>query len=166
VSDRYAVKNCALVLLALTVSALAGTYSVPQDEPVVSVKIPENWKVKEREEFIEGTPPDAAVHVLVLAVEGTKVVESMGEGVRYIRNSGAIVIKDGRGKTNSMMMNGKPVQSISWDGRDPHGEIKLHCHVVSGKDGKPALVFMWGSPAAEKKYDRELKQILEGVRAG
>jgi hypothetical protein len=159
-------KNYALVLLIVATPVLAETYSVPKDESVVSVKMPENWKIKEHEEFIEGTAPDGAVHVLVLAVEGTKLAESMGEGVRYIRNTGAIVIKDGRGKTNSTMMNGKPVQSICWDGRDPHGEIKLHCHMVSGRNDKPALVFMWGSPAAEKKYDRKLKLILEHIRPG
>ena len=66
----------------------------------------------------------------------------------------------------SMTVNGKPVRSMSWDARDPQGEIKLHCHIMSGKEDKPALVFVWGSPAGEKKYERELKQILEDVRSG
>src|SRR2546423_7457675 len=131
-------KNYALILLITAAPVLAGTYSVPQDEPIVSAKIPENWKVHQHEEFIEGTAPDGGVHVLVLAVEDTKVAESMGEGIRYIRHIGAIVIKDGRGKTNSMTVNGKPVRSMSWDARDPNGESKLHCHIMSGKEGKPA----------------------------
>src|SRR5207248_7404949 len=113
----------------------------------------------------EGHEPDRAVHEHVLAVEVTKDAETMGEVIRYIRHIGAIVIKDGRGKTDSTTVNGKSVRSMSWDARDPQGEIRLHCHMMSGKGGKPALLFVWGSPAGEKKYERELNQILQDIRS-
>ena len=154
-----------LFCLGLAGGAGAGTYPVPQDEPVVSVKIPEKWKVQEHDEFIEGTTPDGTMHVLALAVEGTKVAESLGEGVRYIRNSGGVVINADSARHETTTLKGKPVKRLSWDAHDQKGEIKLHCHVISGKNDKPALLFFWGSLEAEKKYDRELGQILETIEA-
>jgi hypothetical protein len=152
-----------LVCFGLTQLVRAGTYPVPQDEPVVSVKIPEKWKVQKHEEFIEGTTPDGTMHVLALAVEGTKIAESLGEGVRYIRNTGGIVIKADSAKHETTALRGKPVRSVSWDAHDQKGEIKLRCHVISGKDDKPAILFFWGSVEAEKKYHSELSQILETI---
>ena len=155
----YALLSC----LGLVRLVCAGTYPVPHDEPVVSIKIPEKWKVTEHEEFVEGTTPDGTMHVLALAVEGTKVAESLGEGVRYIRNTGAIVIKADSAKHETPTLKGKPVRSVSWDAHDQKGEIKLRCHVISGKNDKPALLFFWGSVDAEKKYHREVSQILETI---
>lgn len=149
--------------MGLLRSACGGTYLVPEDEPVVSVRIPEKWKVQEHDEFVEGTAPDGTMHVLALAVEGTKVAESLGEGVRYIRNSGAIVIKADSAKHETTTLKGKPLRSVSWDAHDQKGEIKLHCHVVSGKNDKPALLFFWGTLEADKKYHRQLKEILETI---
>jgi len=152
-----------LFCIAITRLACAGIYRVPDDEPVISVKIPEKWKVQEHDEFVEGTSPDGAMHVLALGVEGTKVAESLGEGLRYIRNTNGIVIKADSARHETTTLKGKPLRTISWDGRDRKGDIKLHCHVVSGKNGKPALLFFWGTPEAEKKYQRDSKQVLETV---
>jgi hypothetical protein len=158
------VKSYLLLFCVVSIRvAYAGTYPVPQDEPVVSAKIPEKWKVQQHEEFVEGTTPDGTLHVLVLAVEGKKVAESLGEGVRYIRNTGAIAVKAHSAKHESTTLNGKPLRSVSWDARDQKGEIKLRCHVISGKDGRPALLFFWGSAEADRKYDKEQRQILETI---
>ena len=157
-------KGYALLLcLGFAQLAGAGTYSVPEDEPVISVKIPEKWKVQEHDEFVEGTTPDGTMHVLALAVEGTKVAESLGEGVRYIRNTGGIVINADTAKHETTTLKGKPLRSVSWDAHDQKGEIKLRCHVISGKADKPAILFFWGTVDAEKKYHRELSQILETI---
>ena len=157
--------KCYALLFCLGLAGLvcAGTYPVPHDEPVISVKIPEKWKVQEHDEFIEGTTPDGTMHVLALAVEGTKVAESLGEGIRYIRNTGGIVIKADSAKHETTTLKGKPLRSVSWDAHDQKGEIKLRCHVISGKNDKPAILFFWGSVDAEKKYHGELSQILETI---
>jgi len=158
------VNSCLLLFCTASIGlAAAGTYPVPEDEPVVSAKIPEKWKVQQHDEFIEGTTPDGTLHVLVLAVEGKKVAESLGEGIRYIRGTGAIVVKSGTAKHESTTLNSKPLRSVSWDARDAKGEIKLRCHVIPGKEGRPVLLFFWGTPEADKKYDKEQRQILETI---
>ena len=153
-------KYALLFWLGVAPFACAGTYPIPHDEPVIAVKIPEKWKVQEHEEFVEATVPDGTMHVLALAVEGTKVAESLGEGIRYIRNTGGIVLKSDSAKHEATTLKGKPLRSLSWDGRDQKGEIKLQCHVVPGKNDKPALLFFWGTADAHKKYQGELSEIL------
>ena len=152
-----------LLYVCIAGVACGGTYSVPHDEPVIALKIPEKWKVQEHDEFIEATTPDGTMHLLALGVEGTKVAESLGEGIRYIRNSGGLTIKADSATRETITLQDKPVRSMSWDGRDQKGNIKLHCHVLAGKNEKPALLFFWGSIEAEKKYHRELSQVFETI---
>jgi hypothetical protein len=163
---KQALRNgVAIGVLSAGGIALPGTYSVPHEAPILSVKLPQDWRVQEHDEFIEGTEPEGAIHLLVLPVETTKVAESLGEGIRYIRNTGGIVIKTAQPKQERTQRKGKPVQSLSWSGRDRKGEITLQCHVVSGKEGKQALIFFWGSPEAEKKHRTALNTILETLAA-
>ena len=72
--------------------APAGTHLVPRDEPIVAVRIPQNWKVQEHDEFIEGAR-EGGLHLLVVPVENRKTAESLGEGIRYIRNSNGLFLR-------------------------------------------------------------------------
>ena len=157
-------KYVALFSLLLIEPISARTYSVPQDEPIATIRIPESWQVRQGGEYIDATTPDGA-HVLVMPVEGTKVADSLGEAMRYIRRTGTVVVKADSMKRDTATVKEKQLQIVSWDATDNDRAIRIRCHVVPVADGKQLLVIFWGSLEAETKYQRELNEIFETLQA-
>src|ERR1700704_1319175 len=100
---KVAISICVL----LTTPAFSATHQVPEEEPIVTIEIPDEWQTKEIGESVQATAPGDPVHVLVVPPEGSKIAEAMGEAMRYIRGTGGIVvradsIKNEPGKLNGM----------------------------------------------------------------
>jgi len=152
------------VLITSTSSTFSATHQVPQDEPVVTIEIPDQWQTKDVGESLQATAPAEPVHVLVVPPEGTKIAETMGEAMRYIRNSGGIVVKGESRKDESGKLSGMDVKRVSWDGKDKNGEIRIQFTIVFLTERKPMLVACWGSPKGQEKYETALKRILESIK--
>src|ERR1700681_3002842 len=80
-----------IIFFTLAVLVTAGTVSVPQGDPIATVRLPPEWKADEHSEFVEAVAPDGATHLILLGVEGKKVAESVGEALRYIRGTDPIL---------------------------------------------------------------------------
>ena len=148
----------------LVAPAFSATHKVPEEEPIITVDIPDQWQTRELGESILATAPGDAVHLLIVPPEGTKIAETMGEAMRFIRNSGSIVVKAGGIKKEREKINGLETREISWDAKDNKGNVKIRFAILSLAERKMLLVACWGSPAAEQKYEAALKRILQSVK--
>ena len=86
---KFAISICVL----LTTPVFSATHKVPEDEPIVTIEIPDEWQTKEIGESIQATAPSDPYHILIVPPEGSKIAETIGEAMRYIRNTGGIVVK-------------------------------------------------------------------------
>jgi hypothetical protein len=154
------------IFFTLSLFVTAATVSVPQDDPIATVKFPKKWKLDVHPEYVDAVAPDRATHLMVLPVEGRKVAESVGEAIRYIRRTGAILIKPDSMRNETATVQGKQLRKLSWDATSNDQAIIIRCHVVPVDDGKQLLVIFWGSPEAEKKYRSDLNDVFETLRAG
>jgi hypothetical protein len=150
--------------LLLVASAIAATHKVPEEEPIATVAIPNKWQSKQVGEAMEARSPDGKLHFMVAPVEGRKVAETMGEVMRYIRGLGGIVVSPESRKNETGNINGTDVQHLTWQGKDKSGDIKIRFTVFLLSDDKRLLAAYWGSPAAEKKYQADLKKMLESIK--
>jgi len=157
---KFAISIC--VLLATPV--FSATHKVPEDEPVVTIEIPDDWQTKEVGESIQATAPGEPVHVLIVPPEGSKIAETIGEAMRYIRNTGGIVVKADSIKTERGKLTGMDMQQISWQGKDRNGDVRIQFTIVSLAQRTSVLVACWGSPKAEQKYEADLKKILQRIK--
>lgn len=148
--NRSVISYALLTLFASVLPAFAGTHRVPNEEPIAKLKIPDQWNVREVGESLQATTGDGGVHVLVVPVEGIKVAESLGEAIRYVRNTGGIVIKADTAKHGTAQVKDKSLQTVSWDATARDQPIKILCWVLQGAEGKRLLMLFWGSPEAEK----------------
>jgi hypothetical protein len=148
----------------LLASALAGTYKVPRDEPLAAVQIPDGWQTKERDELVETSSPDGALRFLILRPEANKINASMGEVMRYIRNTGGIMVKAESVNKELGKLNGMDAVHISWEGKGKNGDVKIRFSIVSIAQNRILLVAFWGSPIAEKKYHAELNKMLKSIK--
>jgi hypothetical protein len=149
---------------ALLASALAGTYKVPRAEPLATLQIPDTWQTNDHGELVETASPDGAMRFLVLPPEANKINESMGKVMRYIRNTGGIIVKAESVKRELGELNGMEAQHISWEGKDKNGEVKIRFSIISIAKNRWLLAASWGSPAAEQKYQAELKNMLKSIK--
>lgn len=154
----------AVPFLLLVASAVAAIHKVPEEEPIATVAIPNKWQVKQIGEAIDARSSDGTLHFLVTPVEQKKVAETMGEVMRYIRGSGGIVVKPESRKNEAGTINGTDVQHATWQGKDKSGDVTIRFTVFSLSDDKRLLAACWGSPAAEKKYQADLKKMLESIK--
>ena len=157
---KFAISICAL----LATPAFSATHKVPEDDPLVTIEIPDKWQTKEVGESVQATAPDDPVHVLIVPPEGSKIAETMGEAMRYIRNTGGIVVRADSIKKEPGKLNGLDTQQLSWEGKDKNGDVKIQFTIVSLAERKSVLVARWGSPKGEQKYEADLKKILQSIK--
>ena len=157
---KFAISICAL----LATPVFSATHKLPEDEPVVTIEIPDEWQTKEIGESVLATAPGDPFHLLVVPPEGSKVAETMKEAMRYIRGTGGIVVKADSLKNESGKLNDMDVRKMSWDAKDKNGDIKIQFTIVSLAQRKSVLVACWGPPKAEQKHEADLKKILQSIK--
>ena len=150
-------------LLAAT-PVFSATHKVPEEEPIITIEIPDKWQTKEVGESLQATAPDAPVYILVVPPEGNKIAETMGEVMRYIRNTGGIVVKADSVKNEPGKLNDMAVRRVSWQAKDKDGEVKIQFTIVSVAERKSMLVAVWGPLVAEEKNETQLKKILQSIK--
>jgi hypothetical protein len=96
--------------------------------------------------------------------EGSKIAETMGEAMRYIRGTGSIVVKADSVKKEPGELNDMDVRKLSWDAKDKNGDVKIQFTIVALARRKSVLVACWGPPAAEQKHEADLKRILQSIK--
>ena len=157
-------KSAVILILALTGSLPARTYSVPGDEPIARVSIPDRWQTEQREEYLDSSIPANGGHVLVMPVEGPKLGESMLEAMRYIRRNGTVRVDARSEKRETIQAGERSVRTFSWTATEKDRPIVIRCHMIPDLNGKRLLVVFWGPPESERKHKKELGQILESIR--
>jgi hypothetical protein len=157
---KFVIPICVL----LAAPAFATTHKLPEDEPIFTIEIPDEWQTKEVGESILATAPGDPFHILVVPPEGSKIAETMGEAMRYIRGTGGIVVKADSEKRELGKLNDMDVRQLSWQAKDKDGEIKIHFTIVSLAERKSVLVACWGPPKAQQKHEAALKKILQSIK--
>ena len=150
--------------MLLATPAFSAVHNIPEDEPLVTIEIPDQWQTKEVGESLQATAPHEQVRVLVVPPEGTKIAETMGEAMRYIRGSGGIVVKAESMKKEPGKLNGLDVHHVSWVGKDKTGEVKIEFTIIALPERKSVLVACWGPLEAQKKHQTDLNKILQSIK--
>ena len=154
----------AWLCFGLVVPAFPAIHKIPADEPIAVVQISEKWQTKEQGEFVKATSPDSTFHFLVIPAEPNKIAASMNEVMRYVRGTSGITVDSASRKDEKSKLNGMDVQSVSWDGKDKNGAVKIQFRIISIAERKPLLVACWGSPPAEKKHRGALNRMLQSIK--
>ena len=153
----------AAVLCTLTLSGIAGSHKVPEEDPIATVTIPDSWKTDDIEDGIEVTSDDGEVYLAIEATDGDSVKEGMDEAIKYLKSKGVTVnsdsVKQEEGKLGDM-----DVVDVSWDGKDEEGAAKISLTVISVTKTEGLLLIYWASPEGEKKHMEALSAIAKSIK--
>jgi hypothetical protein len=157
---KFVISICVL----LAIPAFCATHKLPEDKPILTIEIPDEWQTKEVGESVLATAPDDPIHILIVPPEGSKIAETMGEAMRYIRGTSGIVVDPHSVKNELGKLNDMEVRHLSWEAKDKKGDVRIQFTIVSLAEKKSVLVACWGSPAAEQKHEAALKKILQSIK--
>ena len=148
---------------ALATSGFAGTHKLPEEKPLASINIPDDWKTDEIDSGIEATSDDGEVYLAVETTDADNVKEAMDESIKFFKEKG-VTVDDSTLKTQEGKIGDMDVVDLSWDGKDEDGPAKVSVTLVAVTKEKGLLLTYWASPEGEKKHLTELGAIAKSIK--
>ncbi len=144
--------------------AAAETYKIPEDSPVATVTVPDKgWDVTAIDRGIEASTDDDEVYLAIEGVPMKKLVELVGDTVRYLSRAGVSVDKSTEKETEGTI-NGMEMHDIGWAGKDKDGDVLVHLLIVTVSSSSAVLFTYWASPDGDKQYEDEIVKIIRSIR--
>jgi hypothetical protein len=155
----------AFALLLGASAANAKTFPVPDDNPIATVNVPDDWGPNAYDGGVEGTSPDSKVYVAVEEVAADDVKSAVEEGIGFFLKSG-VEIDPKTQKSRDIKINGLTAYDISFSGKDKDGPAEVSLTLVeTNAKAKFLLLYYWGSADGEKANAPALKTISDSIQA-
>jgi len=153
---------CFLLVVSLTVPALAGTLKIPEDKPVASITFPEGWKAVLGGEGITASSEDGEVLIDVITTNPAILGASIDKAFALLHVKPEI----DTWKDVKSTMNGMNVIKHTLDAKDSKGNaVKLTLTGVEVTKDKGVLVIQRGTEEGRKEHEAEVTGILESIAA-
>ena len=152
-----------MLTAALAVPVLAETFKIPDDDPIVTITVPDGWTATQIDKGIELMSDDDEVY---LAIEGTQMkglVELTVDAVKFLNRAGVTVDKSTE-KSSEGTVNGFKVNDIGWAGKDKDGDVLVHLMILTITPTKGVLFTYWASPQGDKEHDDAIRTIIRSVK--
>lgn len=150
--------------LVLPTATFAKTYSVPKDDPLATVTIPDTWDVEETDDGAEATSPDEGVYLAIEGMEAKDVEQGMKEAIAYQVEQG-VTLDDASLQKKEMKVNGMDALDLTWKGTDSKGPVSVGVTLLIPSPGNLLMVTYRGSPASEQKVADDLVKIIGSLQA-
>ncbi|MGO4440331.1 histidine kinase [Rhizobium sp. RAF56] len=155
----------AVFAAALPLLAHAETIEFPSDGPVASVSIPDSWGPKETETGVDATSGDNAVYFSIDVADEKSTDKVISDAVDFLTENGVAINAKTQKDDGSTEINGLEFTALEWDGTDKDGPVSVGLGFMSPKTGKMLVITYWGSKGDEDKHDKELKNIIQSLKA-
>ncbi len=147
----------------LAAPAMAKTYELPDANPAVSVTLPNSWKPTEVEKGVEATSPDGETYVALETATAKGMETLIDEDIKFLTDQGVQIDRSSQ-QTHDTTQNGMSVSFLRWSGRDKDGPTNVTLGIFGVSDNLVLLMTAWSSPAGEKRYDKEMNDIVSNIR--
>lgn len=153
----------AAVLALAATPALAKKMSVPEDNPIATVEIPDDWQPDSIDRGAEGTSPDNTTYIAVEEVDGADAKAATSESIDLFQKD-SMKIDESSMKTNDIDFGGKKGVDITVNGTNKDGPQNLEIVLMpTPTDGKFLLLTYWGTPDGAKANKAALDKIQESL---
>jgi hypothetical protein len=155
------VLHAALVVVALTVPAMARTFPIPAGAPAITVTTPDNWKVKEIEYGFSAMSSGEDVYFSAEYASGDKAVEKMmNDNESWMKENKIKLVKP---DVEEGKINGVDIKHYEFDTIDDNGKTLVDFFLVPAGNALAMLTF-WGSEAERNKHQDEILSIMNSVK--
>ena len=154
----------AVLAILLASPALAATYKIPDDNPIVTIVVPDKgWKVSKIARGIELGDEDDEVYLAIEGVDGNNASDTVAAGVAYLNRQGVTV--DPSTKTEKEgKLDGYDVYDLGWKGKDKDGDVVVHLTIINITPQRGVLFTYWASPKGDKEHDAAFSAMVKSIK--
>jgi hypothetical protein len=146
-------------------SAHAGTFPIPAENPIATISIPDTWGPKPYEGGIEGTSADGKVYVAIEQVEAADIKAAVEQGFAFFAKQGVELDPATMG-TKDIKIDGLDALDMVASGKDKEGPADVSLTLVStNSTSKFLLLYYWGSSEGAKANIADLKAMADSIQA-
>jgi hypothetical protein len=151
--------------LLLTSLSPADTVKIPEDNPAISVNIPESWKPEETDKGFACESPDKLATV-IFEVTSTKGADALiDENIDWLIKDQGVQIDKASDKTLDFEAAGLAWKRISWNGNSKEwGPATVGFAFTDAGNGKVLTVTYWITTKDQEKHFPTLEKIFESVK--
>ena len=167
--NKLLMKTKIFVGLFVLVSSVAysngRTVNLPNDEfAIASITFPSSWRLSPVPNGMEGTSPDGAVYISVVAVGNSSgLVKDLKETQQILEKHKVTLDKSSQSE-NRFTVNGLPARELVYQGKDEDGRATVSfCKFDLGD--KMIVTTYWVSTAQEKPHADEVRRIVLSLTA-
>lgn len=154
----------ALALCAFVPSAQAKVFSIPSENAIATVNVPDDWKPNETDKGIEMNSPDSGIYVDAEEVQGADITAAVTETVKLLTKQGLVIDESSKQEADSEK-NGLKMHDFLYKGKDNDGPTNFSLTLIETSiPDKYLMLTFWGSDAAVKANDKVLGDIAQSVQ--
>ncbi|MDO1580938.1 histidine kinase [Rhizobium oryzicola] len=153
----------AVAAMLFPAASFAKTLSFPSDAPVASITIPDSWNPEETDSGIQATSADNAIYLAVDVAEAADAGKAVDEVIAFLDKSG-IKVDDSTQKKTEGTLNGMPLTSFDWTGKDKDGPVNISLAAIAPSADKLLLLTYWGTKGKDSKHDKAMENIIGSLK--
>ncbi len=153
----------AIAVVALAIGATAKTYSLPKEDSIASVTIPDGWKVEAEDESLTITSKDETIEITMEILGEDQLEGAIIENVGYLKKH-KVNIDEKSEKKTSGEINGLKATFYAKTGKDEDGPCNISEIFVRLSDKKLISMLYWAPGKIEQAQLDDIKTILNSIK--
>ena len=153
------------LFLLLTSLAPAGTVNIPQDNPAVSVDVPDSWKPEETDKGIACESPDKVATIFFEVTSSSGLEALIDENVDWLTKDQGVQLDKASEQKQEFEAGNLGWKRISWNGTSKEwGPATVGFAFTDAGNGKVLTVTYWITKKDQEKHFPTIEKIFESVK--
>lgn len=151
------------IALGFCGAAVAKDVKLPDDNPVVTMTVPDDWSPRDAGEGIEATSPDGSTYIAFEVSDAKDITKLIEEAIKFLAKEG-VTLDPATKKQSEGEINGMKGVNLEFDGKDKDGPTKIALTMLVPTAEKVVLVTFWGNAEGVAKNGAALGGIMKSVK--
>ncbi|KQT43064.1 hypothetical protein ASG43_16200 [Aureimonas sp. Leaf454] len=152
-----------LAAVLLGAAARAETLSFPEAAPVASVTFPDDWDSEETDSGVASTTPDGSISFYLDVADGKSIETVLNDAFTFLGSNG-VTVEEASQQARSGEINGMPLQSIIFDGKDEDGPATIQVGFLVTAPDKALVFTYWGTKGDEDAHQGQLETVVASIK--
>ncbi|HXM26177.1 MAG TPA: hypothetical protein VN957_09155 [Chthoniobacterales bacterium] len=151
--------------LLLTSFTFASTVNIPQDNPAVSVDIPDSWKPEETDKGVACESPDKVATIFFEVTSSSGLDALIDENVDWLTKDQGVQLDKASEQKQEFEAGNLGWKRISWGGTSKEwGPATVGFAFTDAGNGKVLTVTYWITKKDQEKHFPTIEKIFESVK--
>ena len=159
-------KAFAIAVLATLLAApvMAETHKIPEDNPIVTVVVPDKgWSAEKIASGIEVSDDDDEIYIAIQGIDSTNATATVAGAITYLERQGVTVDPSSKAEKEGKVGNFDAF-SIGWKGKDKDGEVLVNLVIITVSAQRGVLFTYWASPKGDKEHAAAITAMITSIK--